>query len=117
MPNTTWNPSDKSANLTLSAGDLTVTATSSTSAGVRSVSGKRTGKWYVEFTCTTFPSGGSNAVGLASSYGTIGSIWSFEGVAVNANGTIYFGGVTTGLSIGAVAGGDIVCMAVDLPNR
>lgn len=117
MANTTWNSSDKSANLTLSGSNLTVTSTSAASAGVRSVTGKRTGKWYVEFTCTTFASGGSNAVGVACSYRAIDSIWSGEGIAANANGTIYLNFVNTGLSIGAIAGGDIICMAVDLPNR
>lgn len=43
----TWNPSDKSAEITLSNGNLSA-ATSTTSRGVRSTVSKSSGKWYVE---------------------------------------------------------------------
>src|SRR4051794_13195894 len=47
----TWNPSDKSTNLTLSNGNLTmVTANSSDWRMVRSTVGVTSGKWYWEIT-------------------------------------------------------------------
>jgi hypothetical protein len=45
---TTWNPSDCSANLTLSNGNLTVTSTSSTQGSVRTNNSFTTGKIYFE---------------------------------------------------------------------
>ena len=49
-PATTWNPSDKSALITLSAGNLTAekTSTAGTWGSVRSTTAKSTGKWYFE---------------------------------------------------------------------
>lgn len=44
----TWNPSDKSANITLSSGNLIATATAVAWKSVRSTLGKSTGKWYRE---------------------------------------------------------------------
>lgn len=47
----TWNPSDKSANITLSNGNLTATnAGVAAWVGVRSTVTKSTGKWYWELT-------------------------------------------------------------------
>lgn len=43
----TWNPSDKSAAITLSNGNLSA-ATSTASRGVRSTVSESSGKWYVE---------------------------------------------------------------------
>lgn len=46
---TTWNPSDKSAAVTLSGGNLTAALTNGGAGGmVRAVAGKSTGKWYYE---------------------------------------------------------------------
>lgn len=47
---TTWNPSDKSSQITLSGGDLTSEIGTSGIGGVRSVVGKSSGKWYWEAT-------------------------------------------------------------------
>lgn len=48
---TTWNPSDKSANITLSNGNLTATnAGTNAWVGVRPTTTKTTGKWYWEVT-------------------------------------------------------------------
>jgi len=44
----TWNPSDKSANITLSNRNLTATATNTASKAVRAAEGKSNGKWYWE---------------------------------------------------------------------
>jgi hypothetical protein len=51
---TTWNVSDKSANISLSGGNLIASITSTVNSNaVRSVSSKSTGKWYFEITWTT----------------------------------------------------------------
>lgn len=61
---TTWNPSDKSASMTLSNGNLTATA-ASTIQGVRSASSKSTGKWYVELNLDNLQDQDDPIIGLA----------------------------------------------------
>jgi SPRY domain len=48
MTDTFWNPSDKSANITLSNGNLTATAVAAAWKSVRADQGKAAGKWYFE---------------------------------------------------------------------
>lgn len=67
---TTLNPSDKSADIGLSGGNLVATGNSAASGIVRAVHGKSTGKYYFEAVLTTAPSAGgvdTIAVGLANS--------------------------------------------------
>ena len=47
---TTWNASDKTANVTLSGGNLTATTTAVGTSGVRSTYGHSSGVWYFEVT-------------------------------------------------------------------
>ena len=47
---TTWNSDDKSANITLSNGDLTATSINQAWKSVRATKGKSAGKWYWEVT-------------------------------------------------------------------
>lgn len=49
----TWNPSDKSADITLSGGNLVMTTSVWAWRAVRSTIGKSSGKWYWEITNTT----------------------------------------------------------------
>lgn len=81
---TTWNPADKSATCVLSNGDLT--ATGNVYAGVRSVFGASTGKWYWELTVDVTYA--SPIVGVATSAANIDSYpggdengWAFYGLA------------------------------------
>ena len=53
MANTTWNPADKSATMTLSGGNLIATG-SSWIAWVRAVDKKTTGKFYWEYKATVW---------------------------------------------------------------
>lgn len=119
MANTTWNPSDKSANITLSGSDLTASATAGTG-GVRSVTGKRTGKWYVEFTCTVF-TGSLSGVGISALLTSLGAITQSSNTQsfVRLSGDIWKAGAVTSplLNIGSLASTDVVCMAVDLTNH
>jgi len=99
MP-TTWNPLDKTANATLSNGNLTV-AFSSANGGVRSIYSESIGKWYWE---TTFNSGSGPAFGIANSSAILNTAWSTNGVnaALYYNGSTYVNGVTqsgTGLTL------------------
>lgn len=50
---TTWNPSDKSTNITLSGSNLVATCTADLWSGVRGTVAKSTGKWYWEWTAGT----------------------------------------------------------------
>lgn len=59
----TWNPSDKSSNITLSNGNLTCDMSANLSGSVRATLGKSSGKWYWE--CT--PTHTSNWIGIANS--------------------------------------------------
>lgn len=73
----TWNPSDCSANITLSNGNLTSAIGTSGVGFVRSTIGKSSGKWYWEHTC----------IGVGSKY------WIGAATATPAN-TDTLGGTT-----------------------
>lgn len=53
---TTWNPSDKSANINLADGNLEAITSGSSFAGVRSTTSYSTGKYYAELTVTNLSS-------------------------------------------------------------
>lgn len=76
-----WNPSDKSANTTLSNGNLTATHATIGAAynGVRSDLSKTSGKWYWEY--ALFTVGGNNAVFVGM--GTSGASLTNSGSNVN----------------------------------
>lgn len=58
---TTWNPSDKSADITLSNGDLTAKSTNNGHDCARTIFSASSGKWYWEFTID-YDSGSSGSV-------------------------------------------------------
>ena len=65
---TTWNPSDKGANCTLTNGDLTASLnTIAQNDGCRSILGVSSGKWYFEFTIAG--AAGTEMVGVS------GTVW------------------------------------------
>jgi LEA14-like dessication related protein len=66
---TTWNPSDKSADITLSNGDLTAKSTNNGHDCARTIISESTGKWYWEIT-SDYDSGG---LGAAVGIGVAGS--------------------------------------------
>jgi len=116
----TWNPSDKSACTTLSAGNLKATA-SAGGCGVRSTNYKSSGKWYVECLWETLGStGGVWSFGMANSSAVLGNTvgsdanaWGFcdqyygDGTkAHNGSGSAYYGSIPVS--------GDRIMMAVDL---
>lgn len=128
---TTWNPATKSANITLTNGNLTSANTVANGCAVATVS-KVTGKWYFEVTITggsvhiglmnssDAPSGFSylgegNAVGWANN----GNVWAAAGVITSAptytigdrigiaydGGTGIMTGYKNGVSVGALNSG------------
>src|SRR6516164_5442777 len=117
---TTWNPADKSANITLSNGNLTATnGASAGDNGVRSVTSKSTGKYYVEFTITGVLSGADTGIGIATGSAplTIGATSTGGFICYPGTGNIYFNGSFTGVTPGGSTGiGTVWCMAIDLVN-
>lgn len=69
---TTWNPDDKHANITLSNGNLTATATNTALKSVRAGHGKSSGKWYWEVKIDVAASAG-HLVGAGTSSATLDS--------------------------------------------
>jgi hypothetical protein len=116
VPNTTWNPSDKTANLTLTGGNLIGTTTSSADAWIRSVDPQRTGKFYWECTLNTIV-GSNTYVGVATRWAnltnstTVGECWAVK------SSNITIDGANSGSGLGTWANGDVLCIAVDLSAR
>lgn len=117
---TTWNPSDKGANITLSNGNLTL-ANSGSVAAVRSTTNKTTGKIYYEVTWTgsNFNFLTSSGCGLATSTASLISAAPTNTVFPRiSDGTVLRSGSTTGMpTLGAIASGDTVSVAIDMGNH
>lgn len=124
---TTFNPSDKSANVTLSNGNLTMTYNTSPDAGVRSVASTSSAKIYFEATITAgfasadngvgisiageaFTNLGANAAGGALVFPS-GNIW-VNGTNTLATG-VTFNSVTTTLGIAFDATADLFWVTKD----
>ena len=114
----TWNPADKSTNLTLSNGNLTASASSSQVA-VRATIGGSTGRWYWEVKGDSLSSSYA-AVGVLTmtallDYG-LGSSSIAPGVGYRPNGTL---SSSTGSSVMACsfASGTVIGVAIDLDSR
>ena len=115
MANTSWNPSDKTASITLSNANLTA-VTSSNNQSVRAVDKQVSGQFYFEVTCTTIGANlgvglmaGAPALGGGSLVGTI--------TIVSGGGLIYLNGVSTGITIGTVTNGSLLGLAFDITNK
>lgn len=111
----TWNPADKSVDVTLSNGDLTATNGSSSDwRGVRATGSKSSGKWYCEFT-----------VGHQYSYFRLGLATASESLGFVGNSIYGYSYLETGskkhsnvtLAYGdSYIEADIISMAFDLDN-
>jgi len=115
---TTWNPSDKSAAISLSSGNLTATGSSATFAGVRSIASASSGKKYWEIHADTINATSqiSTGAGIAASSLDFPAGYT-SGVSWFSGGLIYVNGVSvtdTGISW---AQGDTMCFAVDIDNN
>jgi len=119
MANTTFNPSDKSAAGTLSGGNLTF-AYSGSNGWVRAVDKQVSGKFYWEVTATIFLSS-TSSIGFASPTSVLTSGFSSQlspySSGVARTGVVYVDGVSTGINIGTIVSGTVVCIAYDVTNR
>jgi hypothetical protein len=112
MANTTWNPADKSATMTLSGGNLVATGTGAI-AWVRAVDKKTTGKFYWELTATAW-SNSNSGLGFCPSGLANPNLASGAGLcAVYATGIIFVNGTNVG-TLGARSAGDIIGIALDV---
>src|SRR5262245_53474608 len=75
-PGSTWNPSDKSANMTLSNGNLTAQCSVTGDTGVRGTSSATTGKLYFEVTTdqTGIANGGDTGIGIGASTANLNTV-------------------------------------------
>lgn len=111
----TWNPADKSSDLTLSGGDLIVTKTSGGGAWdmVRSTLSHSTGQWYFEVRFTTYTgnmvAGVANASQALDNY--VGSSGNSAGYSAANQALGFTGGEAT---VGAFTAGQWIGFLVDL---
>lgn len=115
MANTTFNPSDKAAVITLSGGNLIATATATSFAGVRAIDNQATGKFYWEVTWNA-TTGSNNAIGviLGGLSLTVNYATASTGACVLAStGSVWTNGTATSGLLTA-ANGQVVCIAIDI---
>jgi len=109
-----WNNADKAASLALSNSDKTVTTTAA-SGGVRSTTAYplgTAGKYYAELVLTSAITS-DPYVGLKLKAGLLGGTTSAIYITP-FSGTIALAGTSTGVALGALATGDIICIAIDM---
>ena len=117
MANTAFNPSDKSASITLT--NTNHTATTSGSGYARAADRQLSGKYYFEFTWNATPLI-TSTVGVATGAATGAQSPSAAGnpfcigIGSGGGGTIYQNGVTLASGVGTIASGTVMGVAVDL---
>lgn len=93
---TTWNPLDKSSDITLSSGNLVATMTGvSANANVRATVGKSSGKWHYEIVVNTIGGHGNYPnFGVANSVAGLGVDLGSDtnSIEYQEDGRIYYGG-------------------------
>lgn len=117
MTDTTWNPSDKNANITLSDENLTATSTNIAHKSVRATKSHDSDKLYFEIYINNAASSaymycgiGNSLATLSNSLGTDVNGWSFAGDGYKRHGGAYsYVGPT-------FTTGDIIGIAVDLDS-
>jgi hypothetical protein len=120
VANTTWNPSDKSANITLSGtNNLTATTSSGIAATVRAIDKQITGKFYWEIAATTVVTtavfgGFSSSASLSLGFTGAGSIGT---CGVANSGYVFVDSVNTLINIGSFTSGALICIAFDVGAR
>ena len=120
MANTTFNPSDKTANCTLTGSNLIATSAAAGSNHVRAVDRQITGKFYWECTCNTITVAGTGVAiysptfPFTSSFTAAGSIGS---CGLGSLGNIYVDGTSVLSGFGSITNGMVVCIAVDATAR
>ena len=113
----TWNPSDKSANISLSNGNLTATATNTAWKSVRATEYKSSGKWYWEITIDV-AADNNHILGVGTSNANIGSYAGSDVYSYGYRGTTgqkYHNGSAVAYG-NTFTIGDIISVALDLDN-
>src|ERR1700748_146168 len=111
MP-TTFNPADLSG-VTLTGANLI--ATSTAQGGVRATNPQSRGKFYFEFTIGATFAHSNSAVGVANGAAVLSSAAPTPAncFVIYRSGTIWLNNVTTGLTLGVLTAGTVVCAAID----
>lgn len=113
---TTWNPSDKSASIALTNGNLTALSSANATGGVRATD-PLSGLAHIQATVTLptsfWPPFGvaKSTWGLANLLGTTS-----DGIALWADGTVRFNNVNQGSAGFTISGGDVLAIEVDVAN-
>jgi len=114
---TAWNPSDKGANIVLSAGNLTANATAvGVYQSVRAAVGKTSGKYYFE---GTYPVGSVSAnllFGIGSATASLSNYLGSDAQSGGLDGAGNIQGVGGGTA-GAQILNDVISVAVDADNK
>lgn len=118
---TTFNPHDKSANVSLSGGNLVVVATTSADGAVRSFDAQSIGKFYFEvtWTGTLAGAGGDTATAVALNSTALTDIGtnSVASALVYKTGHVFNNSSNTGIALGSIVANDVICCALDLGNK
>jgi len=114
----TWNPADKSADITLSNGNLTASSVINSTKIVRATTGISTGKWYFEFDYVTFPYAyGEATFGVAQSGHSLSAYLGEQstGWGWNDYGETYNNGFVASYGLPGYENAVVMC-AVDMDN-
>jgi hypothetical protein len=120
MANTTWNPSDKTANTTLTGSNLIATSAAGGTNGVRAIDKQVTGKFYWEYTCNVFANVGSGVgitTGTTSLTTAINTLTPACGVRQQSGQVYLDGNIVSGVFIGTPTAGTVICLALDCTAR
>jgi len=117
----TWNASDKSAQITLSNGNLTATDTSTGDSGVRIATSHNSGKYYIEWTSGSTFTGANTNVGICTAAAPLAGVGNTTNSAFllqqGGSGAVWFNGSQTGLpQIGQFFTNRVAGMAIDFVN-
>ncbi len=114
----TWNPSDKSANATLSNGNLTVISSNGSTAGVRATTSHTTGQYYWEIRVDADGGGFDVAATVLTGASSLTAADANNNEYFNGNGQIWIAGSLNSTYPGAIATvGNVIQVAVDLTAR
>lgn len=118
---TTWNPGDKSSDITLSMGDLFAekVLNNASPGSVRATTAKSAGSWYFEVESYGFVSAGQAGAGLGSAAAPLGNVmWFSDGIAYVAIGGVYLNNAPVSGAMSAwTSGGSVAQFAVNLSTK
>lgn len=114
-----WNPSDKAANVALSDLNRVATGSVASAGNVRSVTGKNSGKWYIEFVASNFISSmgcgfATSAASLATFLGGTATGWALWGNYAGVDLRRYTNNTFVTHSARTMATGEVFGLAIDI---